>query len=166
MSWESNRDFSVSCVLPPIPQVGLGHLVQRHIPVSPQSSPGKRSAWREVAAYCDSVVMVRLRSYLERLGSFASPNCEVPAAARPAPPPLTGLEEMKGTAVRWRFFGSATSPAGAGFFQPSFSISQVGRSVVVAEAAGCRATSMRPGVADPLPAARFPVEPGSPMLGR
>src|SRR2546423_9844440 len=117
-----------------MPQVGLGHLVHRAMPVRPQS-PAKRRSCRFVSAYCDWVVMVKLSEYVERLVFSGSPCWVVPAAATPKPTPVTGLEDTKGITVRWRLAGFLWAPSGGGrFFRPSSSPSQVGRSSVPAPA--------------------------------
>src|SRR5712671_6379215 len=150
-----------------MPQVGLGHLVQRAMPVRPQS-PSKRRSCRLVSAYCDWVVMVRLREYVERFVFSGLPYWVVPAAATPKPTPVTGLEDTNGITVRWLLAGFfSSSPGGGGFLRPSNSPSQVGRSSVAAAArrSDGRATSIRPAATEPLPAGTVPVEPGRATSG-
>src|SRR5712664_3188189 len=121
-------DFADSGVFPPMPQVGLGHFVQRSMPVRPQSSPANRRSCREVSAYCDWVVTVKLVEYVERLVFAGSPRWVVPAAATPKPRPVTGLEDRNGITVRWRLAGFfSASPGGGGFLSPSSSPSRAGR---------------------------------------
>src|SRR5438132_10178248 len=149
-------DFADSGVFPPMPQVGLGHFVQRHMPVRPQSSPANRRSCRAVSAYCDCVVTVKLVEYVDRLVFSGWPRWVVPAAATPKPKPVTGLEERNGMMVRWPLAGfSSALPGEGGFFRPSSSPSQVGKSFVAAPALrpSGRATSIRPATAEPLPAA-------------
>ena len=151
-----------------MPQVGLGHFVQRHMPVRPQSSPANRRSCRAVSAYCDCVVTVKLVEYVDRLVFSGSPRWVVPAAATPKPRPVTGLEDRNGMTVRWRlacFF--SVSRGEGGCLSPSSSPSQVGRSSVAAAAprSGGRATSIRPAATDPLPAGTIPVEPGRATFG-
>src|SRR5438874_12823047 len=112
-----------------MPQVGLGHLVQRAMPVRRQSSPANRRSCRLVSAYCDWVVRVKLSEYVERLVFSASPCWVVPAAATPNPTPVTGLEDTNGIMVRWRSAGLfSASPGGVGLMSPSSSPSQLGTS--------------------------------------
>src|SRR5712675_1026147 len=161
-------DFADSGVFPPIPQVGLGHFVHRHMPVRPQSSPANRRSCRAVSAYCDWVVTVKLVEYVERLVFSGSPRWVVPAAATPKPTPVTGLEDTNGITVRWRLAGFfSASPGGGGLLSPSSSPSQVGRSFVAAPAprSDGRATSIRPAVPEPLPVGTVPVEPGRATSG-
>src|SRR6267378_5466529 len=151
-----------------MPQVGLGHFVQRAMPVRPQSSPANRMSCRLVSAYCDWVVRVKLSEYVERLVFSGSPCWVVPAAATPNPTPVTGLEDTNGMMVRWRLAGFfSASPGGGGFLSPSSSPSQVGRSFVTVPAprSDGRATSIRPAAPEPLPAAAVPVEPGRATSG-
>src|SRR5439155_17807324 len=150
-----------------MPQVGLGHLVQRAMPVRPQSPPNRRSCLL-VSAYCDWVVMVKLSEYVERFAFSGSPCWVVPAAATPKPTPVTGLEDTNGITVRWRLAGFfSPSPGRGGFLRPSSSPSHVGRSLLAAAAPrwGGRATSIRPAATEPLPAGTVPVEPGSATSG-
>src|SRR5712671_2329101 len=161
-------DFADSGVFPPMPQVGLGHFVQRAMPVRPQSSPAKRRSCRLVSAYCDWVVTVRLSEYVERLVFSGLPYCLVPAAATPKPTPVTGLEDTNGITVRWRLAGFfSCSPGGGGFLRPSNSPSQVGRSLLAAAAPRWMggATSIRPAATEPFPAGSVPVEPGRATSG-
>src|SRR5437660_2273352 len=151
-----------------MPQVGLGHFVQRAMPVRPQSSPANRRSCRLVSAYCDWVVRVKLSEYVDRLVFCGSPRWVVPAAATPKPTPVTGLEDTNGITVTCRLAGFfSVSPGGAGFLSPSSSPSQVGRSFVTAPAPrpSGRAISIRPAAPEPLPAAKVPVEPGSATSG-
>src|SRR6185436_19207062 len=97
-----------------MPQVGLGHLVQRTMPVRPQSPPN-RSSCRLVSAYCDWVVMVKLVECVERLVFSGSPNWIVPAAATLKPTPVTGLEDKNGITVKWREDGFFSAPGGGDF---------------------------------------------------
>src|SRR5260370_2396758 len=160
-------DFADSGVCSPMPQVGLRHFVQRSMPVRPQSSGNRRSC-REVSAYCDWVVRVKLSEYVERLVFSGSPRWVVPAAATPKPKPVTGLEDTNGMTVRWRVAGfSSASPGGGGFLSPSRPPSQVGKSSVAAAAtrSGGRATSIRPAATDPLPTGTVLVEPGRATSG-
>src|SRR2546421_9792932 len=161
-------DSALCGVFPPMPQVGLGHFVQRSMPVRPQSSPANRRSCREVSAYCDWVVTVKLVEYVERLVFCGSPRWVVPAAATPKPRPVTGLEDRNGITVRWRLAGFfSASPGGGGFLGPSSSPSQGGKSFVAAPAprSDGRATSIRPATPEPLPAATVPVEPGRATSG-
>src|SRR6267143_218197 len=161
-------DSALCGVFPPMPQVGLGHFVQRSMPVRPQSSPANRRSCRAVSAYCDWVVTVKLVEYVERLVFSGSPRWVVPAAATPKPTPVTGLEETNGITVRWRLAGFLSeSPGGGGFLSPSSSPSQVGKSSVAAAArrSDGRATSFRPAATEPLPAGTVAVEPGSATSG-
>src|SRR5437588_1110516 len=147
-------DFADSGVFPPMPQVGLGHFVQRAMPVRPQSSPANRRSCRLVSAYCDWVVRVKLSEYVERLVFSASPCWVVPAAATPKPTPVTGLEDTNGITVRWRLAGLfSASPGGGGFLNPSSSPSHVGRSLLDASAPRWMggATSIRPAANEPFP---------------
>src|SRR5712664_540288 len=160
-------DFADCGVFPPMPQVGLGHFVQRAMPVRPQASLSLRSC-RFVSAYCDWVVMVSLSEYVERLVFSGWPRWVVPAAATPKPTPVTGLEDRNGITVRWPLAGfSSAAPGGGGFLRPSSSPSQVGKSSLAAPAprSGGRATSIRPAATEPLPAATVPVEPGRATSG-
>src|SRR3954470_14759321 len=116
-----------------------------------------------VKAYCFSVVRGRLEFQVDRLVSDLSPSCAVPAPATPNPTPVTGLEEMKGTMVTWLFSSASPVPAAFGFLSPRPSNSQVGRSLTPAGFGG-GATPMRPTCGD-RPAAKSPVDPGSPRFG-
>src|SRR2546428_7134154 len=114
-----------------MPQVGLGHFVQRAMPVRPQSSPANRRSCRLVSAYCDWVVRVKLSEYVERLVFSRSPRWVVPAAATPKPTPGTGLEDTNGIMVRWRLAGFfSASPVRGGFFSPRSSPDQLGECFV------------------------------------
>src|SRR4051812_45789494 len=148
-------DFADSGVFPPTPQVGLGHFVQRAMPVRPQSSLNLRSC-RLVSAYCDWVVMVRLSEYVERLVLSGWPRWVVPAAATPKPRPVTGLEDRNGITGGGPWAGSPPgAPGGGGVLSPSTSRSRVGKSSLAAPAPrwGGGAPSTRPAATEPLPAA-------------
>src|SRR3954463_7420923 len=120
--------------------------------------------------YCFSVGRGRLEVQGDRVPSplvpASGPGPRTPPAPPPATPnptPVTGLEEMKGTMVTWLFSSASPVPAAFGFLSPRPSNSQVGRSLTPAGFGG-GATPMRPTCGD-RPAAKSPVDPGSPRFG-
>src|SRR5215831_6299885 len=118
--------FAESGVLPPRPQVGLGNSLNRHSPTRFQSPPGRLMFVRSGTEYWPLVVMRMLVANVDSGVVSGEPSWMVPAAATPAPTPISGLEVINGakaTCLRWLGSGS-----GGGFHQPVAWPSQVGKS--------------------------------------